>query len=185
MAWVAVAEVNAVLREHHYLGPVRAGGFAWADSAGVMVFGAPRSRRLPLDWLELSRWCIVSRERNAGSRQWKAVVRELRARNPGVTTVISYSDCGHGHDGALYRACNWWWAPTWLRLRPPPSGNGAWTLGCAQGVKDRWVYPLRPDARRVSVLVAKDAAILKKRPQFTYREPNGADYALWRALGNV
>ena len=52
-------------------------------------------------------------------------------RDVGVSTVVSYSDPSAGHTGSLYRACNWIWAPTWLRLRPPPGLD----LGMVAGSK--------------------------------------------------
>jgi hypothetical protein len=88
-----------------------------------------------------------------------------------ATTVVSYSDPSQGHTGALYRACGWLWAPTWHRLRPPPTGNGAWTEGKQQAVKDRWIFPLKPDDRRASVLPVSDTAVIKAMPWASYCEP--------------
>ncbi len=180
--FVPVAQVAALLDERHYLGAARR-GVAWKDEYGVMVVASPTARRLPQHWLELTRWCIVSREPNAGSRQWKALRRALRERFPEATTLVSYSDPSVGHDGALYRACNWWWAPTWHRLRPPPSGNGAWSDGKAQSIKDRWVFALGKDAGRCEVLVARDESVLRARPWARYQEPGGARYATFKLLG--
>jgi len=87
-------------------------------------------------------------------------VRYLKARDQSVTTLISYSDPAAGHTGALYKACNWYWAPTWHRLRPPPSGNGSWA-GERQEVKDRWAFNVRRDLRRPSILAVKDEAALR------------------------
>ena len=50
----------------------------------------------------------------------------MRDKYPRCTTIVSYSDPSVGHTGALYRACNWLWAPTWHRLQPPPTGCGSW-----------------------------------------------------------
>jgi hypothetical protein len=157
---VPVCNVAAFLDAHHYLGRARR-GFAWSDEYGVLVLAAPTSRRLPRDWLELSRWCLVG-ERNGGSRQWAAVARYLRTERPDVTTVISYSDPSVGHTGALYRACNWLWAPTWHRLREPPSGQGSWTDGVRQAAKDRWVFPLQLDPRREPLLIPHDETLLRR-----------------------
>lgn len=156
-------DVTRLLVEKHYLGTTHRGA-AWVDEFGCLVIAAPTSRRLPVNWLELSRWCISSTERNAGSRQWGAFVKSLRKARPDVTTIISYSDPSQGHTGALYRACNWWWAPTWHRFSPPPSGNGSWHNGKYQNVKDRWVFALRRDAERLAILRASWPA---------YREPGG------------
>jgi len=89
-------------------------------------------------------------------------VRWLNLHHPEVTTLVSYSDPSAGHTGALYRACNWRWAPTWHRLRPPPSGNGSWQEGKQQHVKDRWYFPISPDTRRGEMLSVKDASIAKR-----------------------
>lgn len=177
--WVPTADVSGFLAEHHYLGALRRGS-AWRDEYGVIVVASPTARGVPSTWLELSRWCIVSGVPNAGSRQWSAFCRAVRLRFPASTTIVSYSDPSVGHSGALYRACNWWWAPTWHRLRPPPTGNGSWTVGHSQSVKDRWVFALAPDVGRVDVLVAKDAAVLRRMPWARYVEPGGADFKTFR-----
>lgn len=158
---VPPACVAPFLDANHYLGRTSR-GFAWSDQFGVMVLASPTSRMLPHDtWLELTRWCLVG-ERNGGSRQWASVCRWLRANRPDITTVVSYSDPSAGHTGALYRACNWVWAPTWHRLRPPPSGHGRWGAnGAPQSVKDRWVYLLRPDRERERILAIKDESLVR------------------------
>lgn len=160
---------NRVLRERHYLGPTMRGE-VWFDDDGVLVLSSPSARHIPTGWLELSRWCLTGGP-NAGSRQWRKVVDALRIWRPHVTTVVSYSDPSVGHTGALYRACNWLWAPTWHRLCPPPTGNGAWSDGGKrESVKDRWVYPLREDAGREAVL-AVEASYERRFPGASYREP--------------
>ena len=151
-------DVASFLDANHYLGSVGR-GFAWRDEYGVMVWAAPTSRRLPHDrWLELVRWCLVG-IRNGGSRQFAAFRRWVVLERPSITTLVSYSDPSQGHTGAVYKACNWTWAPTWHRLRPPPSGNGNWGSG-PQSVKDRWVFQLGPDAARAEILRVKDAAAI-------------------------
>jgi len=164
--WVSVGEVACLLRARHYLGPAKR-GVAWSDDAGVVVLASPTSRRLPRDWLELVRWCLVG-GKNAGSAQWGRLRRAIALRFPEVTTVVSYSDPSRGHTGALYRACNWQWAPTWLRLREPPTGNGSWAGGRRQAAKDRWVFPLRDDPRRASVLRVEDEALMVRMPWASY-----------------
>ena len=166
---VPIRATFQILTEHHYLGPTKTADFAWQDDNGVMVFAAPRSRNLPGDWLELVRWCIVGGP-NAGSKQWAAFVKFARCTLL-ATTVVSYSDPAQGHTGALYRACGWLWAPTWHRLRPPPTGNGSWTEGKQQAVKDRWIYPLRQDERRAELLAVNDASVVKRKPWASYQEP--------------
>lgn len=170
MTLASVRETYGLLTERHYLGPTKAAGFAWRDEFGCIVFAAPRSRGVPHRWLEVVRWCLIGTP-NGGSQQWKSATEMIRRQRPDCTTIVSYSDPSQGHVGALYRACNWLWAPTWHRLRPPPSGNGAWTADKPQSVKDRWVFPLAPDAAREAVLSIKDEAIEKAFPWASYREP--------------
>lgn len=160
---VQVAEVADFLNANHYLGAARR-GFAWSDEFGVVVFAKPTSRHLPSDgtWLELTRWCLVG-VKNGGSRQWALVRRWISEEMPEVTTIVSYSDPSVGHTGSLYKACNWLWAPTWHRLRPPPSGNGRWKKGAAmESVKDRWYFPMAPDARRPLILSVKDPSLVRR-----------------------
>lgn len=157
-----------VLDASHYLGSAGSRAkLVYSDVHGVIVFSGPSSRRLPQDWLELSRWCITS---GRGSQQWKDCVRFLRREAPSCTTVVSYSDPDQGHTGALYRACNWIWAPVWHQLRPPPTGAGT-RGGKRQAAKARWVYLLQPDDRREESLRLKDASLEKKYPWAGYAEP--------------
>lgn len=166
--FVATRSVSPFLLARHYLGPVSR-GFAWSDEFGVLVLAKPTSRRLPQDgtWLELIRWCLLG-TKNGGSMQWRQVRKALRVEVPFVTTIISYSDPSQGHTGALYKACNWQWAPTWHRLRPPPSGNGSWANGKPQSVKDRWVFALKHDERRHAILSVKDDSILRRMAAVTH-----------------
>jgi hypothetical protein len=163
MSFVSSKSTGFFLDDRHYLGPVNR-GLAWSDEFGVLVLAKPTSRRLPQDgtWLELVRWCLIGIH-NGGSRQWSIVRRALLSELPNLTTVVSYSDPSQGHTGALYKACNWQWAPTWHRLRPPPTGNGAWKDGKVQSVKDRWICALRPDERRAEILRVKDASIMRSQ----------------------
>lgn len=160
--WVASSSVGQFLDDKHYLGATSR-GFAWSDQYGVMVLAKPTARRLPQDgtWLELVRWCLLG-TKNGGSMQWAAVKRRLALDHPKVTTVVSYSDPSAGHTGALYRACNWSWAPTWHRLRPPPSGNGRWKGDKIQAVKDRWIFSMKEDDGRAAILSVKDSSITAK-----------------------
>lgn len=171
--------VNQILSSMHYLGPIRR-GFPYRDEFGVLVLANPSSRRLPHSrWLELVRWCLFG-TRNGGSQQWKRVCRWIRVAHPEVTTIVSYSDPSAGHTGALYRASNWLWAPTWHRLRTPPSGNGNWGTR-RQSVKDRWVYCLQGDAEREGLLRVHDDALRRKYPWAEYREKCGGDFKRWQA----
>lgn len=172
--------VNQILSSSHYLGPISRGR-PYRDEFGVLVLANPSSRRLPHSrWLELVRWCLFGMK-NGGSQQWKRVAQLLIATQPHISTVVSYSDPSVGHTGALYRASNWLWAPTWHRLRPPPSSNGKWTAGWkSESVKDRWVFCLRPDSERESILSVKDESLIKRMPWASYREGIGADYKRWK-----
>lgn len=173
--------VNQILSSMHYLGPINR-GTPYRDEFGVLVLANPSSRRLPhSNWLELVRWCLYG-TKNGGSRQWKRVCLWLRETRPDVTTVVSYSDPSVGHTGALYRACNWHWAPTWHRLRTPPSGNGKWTTrGKVESVKDRWIFCLRSDPERERLLQVNDSALVRRYPWAEYREGIGGDYKRWQA----
>lgn len=180
---------NALLADRHYLGPSNRTVLTYQDELGVMTFAAPTARHLPKTWLELTRWCLIG-GKDAGSRQWKACLALLLRDFVTVTTIVSYSDPSVGHTGALYRACNWLWAPTWHRLFPTPTGNGSWLPGKVESVKDRWVAVLRPDADRAAALAVTDARI-KQIPWAEYREPKwkrgkpqlatgGGDYVRWK-----
>lgn len=161
--------VNVILEDQHYLGRAHRAVLVYQDEFGVMTFAPPTARNLPAGWLELTRWCLTG-GKNAGSQQWKAVYAKLRRDFLSVTTIVSYSDPSVGHTGALYRACNWLWAPVWHRLFPPPTGNGAWVKGQPQAVKDRWVSLLRPDGVREAALAVGDMRI-RRIPWAEYREP--------------
>jgi hypothetical protein len=155
-----IDEANELLRTRHYLGPIEWGRLVvcqWVagEVVGAMVWKSPTSRFLPADgsWLELARWCLTpDGGTNAGSRMHGAAVRMIRTRLAGVTTLVSYSDPSVGHTGSLYKACNWRWAPTWHRLKPPPTGGGSWDGVTQQAPKDRWVFELRPDGQRETFL---------------------------------
>lgn len=172
LAWRigSLREANRLLATRHYLGPIGRSRFVFVGEAAgrivaAQVWALPTSRRLPSDgtWLELSRWCLSPEAgADAGSRMHAWVVRWLRTNAPAVTTLVSYSDPSQGHTGALYRACNWRWAPTWHRLRPPPTGQGNWGGAGRQEVKDRWVFDLRPDQRRSAVLAVDDAPAIRR-----------------------
>lgn len=181
---VSVSSLRDHLNQNHYLGAARR-GIGWSDGFGCMVLASPTSRHLPhKTWLELTRWCLNG-QKNGGSKQWRSVRSWLLKERPKVTTVVSYSDPSAGHSGSLYRACNWLWAPTWHRIKPPPTGNGSWTKGKAQAVKDRWIFPLRPDPQRERILKV-GASYFRRFPWSEYRDPirwkkgrgigGGADY---------
>ncbi len=159
---------TSLLDAEHYLGSKGARSRLLVELPGaVLTFSGPSSRRLPTDWLELSRWCIVE---GIGSQIWRAALPAVRAAFPLATTVVSYSDPSVGHDGALYRASGWIWAPTWHVLRPPPTGAGI-RGGKRQAAKHRWIYPLAPDETRSLFLTVNDAALIRRFPYAEFREP--------------
>lgn len=184
----SLAEANDLLRREHYLGPLTAGGSSLVfvgrregEVVACQIWRRPTSRSLPNDgtWLELSRWCLTPQAgANAGSRCHRAVVPILREM--GARTIVSYSDPSQGHTGALYRACNWIWAPTWLRLRPPPSGNHEWTKGQPQAVKDRWVFHVtKADPGRAALPTDDLAAVrywMRNRTEAETKWASGSPY---------
>jgi hypothetical protein len=175
--WCPPSALSAELKANHYLGPINR-GFGYRDEYGCLVLSSPTSRRLPLHWLELSRWCLNG-SKNGGSRQWATVRKLIKTRFPDCTTVVSYSDPSQGHTGALYRACGWKWAPTWHRIVTPPTGNGSWTDGTTQSAKDRWVCLIRRDKARRSVL-AIDESYANRFPFCAWSERDGADFKGFR-----
>lgn len=170
---IDVQIANSLLAESHYLGDAAGarlviGWIIESEIVAAQIWRWPTSRHLPADgtWLELSRWCLTpAAGANAGSKMDKYARHQIRESLPAVTTLISYSDPSVGHTGALYRACNWQWAPTWHRLRPPPTAGGSWDGRTTESVKDRWFYPLAADARRSGILSVKDASAERRMRQ--------------------
>lgn len=165
-----LGEANTLLSKYHYLGPMRSGGKliygCWRSGVpvGAQVFKGPTARLLPRDGvLELSRWVLTPMMgKNGGSRMHARSVAHIKAHMPEVMCLVSYSDPSNGHRGELYRACNWLWAPTWHRLRPPPSGLGSWDGVVKQSVKDRWVFPLVKKLPFRDAFAAKDSAAVRR-----------------------
>lgn len=161
----SIADTDTLLRTRHYLGKspaqsVRLVVIGSLEGAVVaaQVWKLPTAKYHPNDgtWLELARWCLTPEAgANAGSRMHRYAVRLIRDLFPTVTTLLSYSDPGVGHTGALYKACNWHWFPTWQRLRPPPTGGGSWDGVTYQTPKDRWVFEIKADPRRAAILEVK------------------------------
>lgn len=149
-------EVNVLLAQQHYLGPVKSSKFCfagWMDDTLVacQVWRWPSARMLPSDgsWLELTRWCLTpDAGKNAGSKMMGWVRRWLRKNAPEVTTLVSYSDPVHGHTGGLYKASGWTYTPTHHGLRYDangvgyPSGHGSWDGVTKMTPKHRWTYDL-------------------------------------------
>ncbi len=150
-----LGDVAEFLDQHHYLGR-RSGrsAFALRNKHGVLAFSrSPQAAPLPRDWFELSRWCIVSDEDSAGTRQW-AQARAWLLKNTDTTTVVSYSDPSR-HDGALYRAAGWLWAPSGQFLLKGLSMAKERHPEAPYVDKVRWIYPLRPDPRRADKLTIR------------------------------
>lgn len=172
-----------LLEREHYLGPLKGARLAIAghndgELVAGMIWRRPTSRRIPPDgsWLELSRWCLTpAAGPNAGSRSHAASVRLIKEHQPGVKTLLSYSDPSAGHRGELYRACNYLWIPTWHRLRPPPTGLGSWDGVKSQAVKDRWLYPLRRNPQVPELVSVRDPGAIRR---WTERGPTDIELRL-------
>ena len=180
---------TALLASRHYLGRESRRQLGYADDDGVMTFASPTSRFLPSSWLELTRWCVTGGP-NAGSRQWAKARRFLMRERTDLTTVVSYSDPSVGHTGALYRACGWLWAPSLKFLRCEFYGGGQSTTRARVPRKDRWIFPLRQDDGRSTILSLHGCPNDRKaKPWAEYREPTwhgrhrwsggGGDYKRW------
>lgn len=72
------------------------------------IWTNPTSPKLPQrEWLMLKRWAVApDAPRNTARRMHAWMLRELRARFPEVTTLLSYSD-PDSHTGTVYRVCGW------------------------------------------------------------------------------
>jgi len=187
-------KVADFLDEHHYLG--RRGGvsdFALRNAAGVLVFSRrPQAAGLPRDWLELSRWCLVPGGVNVGTAQWAQVKRWL-LENTDASTVVSYSDPAR-HDGAIYRAAGWLWAPSSSFLLKNMKLSGERYPEKPYTDKNRWVYPLRRDERRAEALTVRNPWLCNSErykflcdwPEPTWKRGRatggGKDYKRWKAL---
>lgn len=148
----SIDEANALLAVHHYLGPISGGRFILGerDNDGrlvqVQVWRSPTARLVQQDWLELSRWCILTRKPNAGSQMMGWVRRYLKQACD-APVLVSYSELGK-HDGGLYRASGWEPLPThhaerWLQDGAGyPSGHGSWDGATVQTPKMRWIIRL-------------------------------------------
>lgn len=107
------------LLDKHYLGrkPPMSDTFEWwlgDDVVGVLTTGVPASRHMQLGALpddpnsvvELNRlW--VSDDQPHGTASW-FVARCMDKMPPRI--VLSYADTTQGHDGGVYRACNFFYA---------------------------------------------------------------------------
>ena len=155
---VGIEEANRLLAGRHYLGSISSGVFVLGDRRDdgsltqVQVWRHPTARLVPANWLELSRWCIATDERNAGSRFMGWVRRYLRA-NSKAPALVSYSELGR-HDGSLYKASGWNAAPTHHALRWQAdeigyaSGHGNWGNGPPRPPKMRWIIWLSKREQR-------------------------------------
>jgi len=192
-----LVDVAEFLDAHHYLGrrgaSMKSGAFALRDRHGALVFSQPMTAALPREWLELSRWCLVSKEPNAGSSQW-ARVREWLLANTEVKTLVSYSDPSE-HDGALYRASGWLWAPSSQYVLKNLRMTGDRHPEAPYVDKNRWVFALRPDETRQAALTIKCSWLWNREdrrwlcdwiePRWNRRgrpAGGGKDFGRWRAL---
>jgi hypothetical protein len=74
----------------------------------IAVWTNPSSPKLPqLEWLQLSRFAVCDEApKNTASRMMGWMVRDIRKRFTGVTTLVSYSD-PDSHRGTIYRSTGW------------------------------------------------------------------------------
>lgn len=116
---VSKSDAARVVVARHYLRRKPPISLAWGlyrgdELVGVCTFGVPPSRHLqisackpdPSCVLELNRlWVCDSMPRNTES--W-FVARALKAMPPRI--IVSYADTAAGHQGYIYRACNFLYA---------------------------------------------------------------------------
>lgn len=113
-------EARQALVAKHYLKrlpPISHTFTAWTDEGdlfAVVTFGVPPSRHLQISAcpsrpdlvLELNRmWIDDKMPRNTASALLAQVFGKLPAR-----IIVSYADTAAGHDGYVYRACNFFYA---------------------------------------------------------------------------
>jgi hypothetical protein len=109
---------------HHYAGGLPAGRLqnfgCWEDGrfCGAIVFSRGACKDLAsrfgfgqTEAVELTRVALAP-HRTPTTRFIAVALRQLKAANPGLQAVISFSDPaqshnGHQHDGTIYRAGNW------------------------------------------------------------------------------
>jgi len=113
-----------LVKAHHYTHGLPAGRMqtfgAWEDRRpfGVLVFSRGACKDLATRFgfdqteaVELTR-IALAHHRTPTTRVVAVSLRLVEAANPGLQTVISFSDPmqshnGHQHDGTIYRAGNW------------------------------------------------------------------------------
>lgn len=138
-----------IVLRHHYLRRRAPISFAFGiivrtEILGVITFGIPASRHMlvgacptePESVIELNRlWCDDAMPRNTES--W-FVSRALAALPPLI--VLSYADTAVGHDGTVYRACNFHYAGWTDMERKTPRFDyvvpGLHSRAAFRGVKD-------------------------------------------------
>lgn len=92
----------------------------WEDDnfIGAVVYGRGATPNLGKPY-ELSQWEICELVRVALTNHKTPVsqivaetLRQLKANNPGIRLVVSFSDPSEGHKGGIYRAGNWLYTGT-------------------------------------------------------------------------
>ncbi|MDP1712433.1 MAG: hypothetical protein Q8K86_08250 [Candidatus Nanopelagicaceae bacterium] len=109
-------QARLLLAKYHYLPNTGRGGKAFGAFLGkelvaVCVFSPLLRQNITIDGhdpkhtKELSRLCIHPLYQKKNFASW-FVSRCLKLLDPIITCVVSYSDMTYGHDGAVYKACN-------------------------------------------------------------------------------
>ena len=100
---------STLYSQHHYLGSVRGDTHFGAYYAGNLVatcsfgsFSRNQQTKKYAGAKELTRFCVDPsyRAKNLGSKFLSTCLKMLRK------PVVTYADTTQGHDGALYKACN-------------------------------------------------------------------------------
>lgn len=100
-----------VLREHYLHSLPRAGSEYFGlvidnKLRGVAIFGNPTAKQYNGTGLELKRFCL-SKNAPMNTCSWfmSKCIRILS--NKGIRKIITYADPSVGHEGTMYRACNY------------------------------------------------------------------------------
>ncbi|QHZ53392.1 hypothetical protein [Paenibacillus larvae] len=109
-------ELDRWITERHYLKSAPAGARLrlWilddqGNRIGAMMWGRPTSRNLDQKLiLELTRMYLIDDTiPNAESKALSLARKYIRKHFPDIKGLIAYSSTGHGHEGVIYKADNW------------------------------------------------------------------------------
>lgn len=110
------SEYRLLLSKYHYLsnagrGGIACGAYLGDELAAVCVFSPLARQNIHVDGYqiaqirELSRLCIHPKYQKPNFASW-FVSRCIKSLNHRYKCIISYCDTTFGHDGAVYKACN-------------------------------------------------------------------------------